>query len=75
MSVWFLIALVAYLLGAIVQWLQLRRKFEELDEYVNSPIVSIVKLIRISSCLIEALTWPCSLIMDDELIHQKSLKP
>ncbi|MBO3457282.1 hypothetical protein G7B40_005600 [Aetokthonos hydrillicola Thurmond2011] len=75
MSIWLFIALVAYLLGAIVQWFQLRRKFKELDEYINFPIIYVLKLVKISGCLIEALTWPCSLIMDNELVHEKSVEP
>lgn len=66
MSIWLLIGIIAYFLGGVIQWLQLRNKFQELDEYSNFPIVSVLKIITISGCLIEALTWPCSLILNDD---------
>jgi len=69
MSIWLLIALVAYFLGAVIQWLQFSPKFKELDEYTNFPIVWLAKLVTVSSCFIEALTWPYSLILGDELIQ------
>ncbi len=49
-----------------MQWMQLRQKFQELDEYSNFPIISVLKIVTISSCFIEALIWPYSLIFDDD---------
>ncbi len=67
MSIWLLIASVAYILGAIIQWLEFGPKLKELDEYTNFPIVWLAKLVTVSGCFIEALTWPYSLILGNEL--------
>ncbi|KAB8319134.1 hypothetical protein SD81_009490 [Tolypothrix campylonemoides VB511288] len=71
MSLEISIALFSYLLGVIVQWLGFRQKFQEFDEYTNFPIVWAAKVVTMIGCFIEALTWPCSLILDNELIFDK----
>lgn len=64
MSALLLVALVCYVLGALIQWLPLRQKFQEFDEYSNFPIVWTARLVTMIGCFIEALVWPCSLIFD-----------
>lgn len=66
MSIWLLIALVSYLLGAAVQWLQLRQTFKEFDEYSNFPIVWAAQLVTIFGCSLKALIWPYSLILESD---------
>lgn len=63
MSIWLFIALFAYLLGAIIQWLQLSNKLQEFDEYTNFPIVWAASLVLKLGCLLKALIWPYSLIV------------
>jgi hypothetical protein len=65
MSIWLSIALIAYSLGVIVQWLQFRDFLKEFDEYINFPIVWFAKVITAFHCLIKALIWPYSLILND----------
>jgi hypothetical protein len=62
MSIGLFIALCAYLLGAIIQWLQLSNKLQELDEYTNFPIVWAASLVLKFGYLLKALIWPYSLI-------------
>ncbi len=71
MSIWLSIALISYFLGAVVQWLQFRSKFKELDEYSNFPIVWVVEVVSIFSCFIKALTWPYSLILDSLILDNE----
>ncbi|MBW4503599.1 MAG: hypothetical protein KME57_29565 [Scytonema hyalinum WJT4-NPBG1] len=71
MSLEISIALFSYLLGVIVQWLGFRQKFQEFDEYTNFPIVWAAKVVTMIGCFIEALTWPYSLILDNELILEE----
>ncbi|OUL23509.1 hypothetical protein BV372_29865 [Nostoc sp. T09] len=66
MSIWVLIAIYSYLLGAIIQWLQLNNKLREFDEYTNFPIVWAANLVSKFGCLLKALIWPYSLIIDNE---------
>ncbi len=73
MSIWLWIALVAYSLGAIIQWLQFSQKFGQFNEYTNFPIVWVAKVVTVSACIIEALIWPCSLILSNELVQEKDL--
>lgn len=62
MSISLLIAIFAYLLGAIIQWLQLNNKLQEFDEYANFPIVWAASLVFKFGYLLQALIWPYSLI-------------
>lgn len=71
MSIWLSIALISYLLGAVVQWLQFRPNFKELDEYSNFPVVWVVEVVSIFSCFIKALTWPYSLILDSLILDNE----
>lgn len=71
MSLEISIALFSYLLGVIIQWLGFRQKFQEFDEYTNFPIVWAAKVVTMIGYFIEALTWPYSLILDNELIFDK----
>jgi fumarate reductase subunit C len=73
MSIWLWIALVAYSLGAILQWLQFSQKFLQFNEYTNFPIVWVAKVVTVSACIIEALIWPFSLILSNELVQEKDL--
>lgn len=66
MSIWLWVALFSYLLGAIIQWLQLSNKFREFEEYSNFPFVWVADLISKSTCLLLALLWPYNLITDRE---------
>jgi hypothetical protein len=66
MSIWLSIALISYCLGAVIQWLQLKQKFQEFDEYTNFPIIWVAKMLSLFGCFIEALMWPYSLILNDE---------
>ncbi|MBD2775087.1 hypothetical protein [Iningainema tapete] len=66
MSIWLLIALVSYLLGAAVQWLQLRHKVSEFDEYTNFPIVWAAQLVTRLDCFLQALIWPYVLILESD---------
>jgi hypothetical protein len=66
MSAWLWVALFSYLLGAIIQWLQLSNKCRELEEYSNFPIVWVANLISKFLCLLKALFWPYNLIADNE---------
>jgi hypothetical protein len=49
-------------LGAIIQWLQLSNKLQELDEYTNFPIVWVTSVFLKLWYLLQALIWPYSLI-------------
>jgi hypothetical protein len=71
MSLEISIALFSYLLGVIVQWLGFRPKLKEFDEYTNFPIVWAAKVVTMVACFIKALTWPYSLILDNELILEE----
>ncbi|BAY22392.1 hypothetical protein NIES2100_21550 [Calothrix sp. NIES-2100] len=66
MSIWLLVAIFSYLLGVIIQWLQLSNKFQEFEEYTNFPIVWAANVVSKLGCLIEALFWPYSLFLDNE---------
>lgn len=66
MSIWLYIALSSYLLGAIIQWLQLSDKLQEFEEYTNFPIVWAANLVSKFSCFLQALIWPYSLLVDNE---------
>ncbi|BAY06956.1 hypothetical protein [Calothrix sp. NIES-2098] len=66
MSVWLSIALGSYILGAIIQWLQLSDKLQELEEYTNFPIIWAANLVSKCGCFLKALIWPYSLIVDNE---------
>jgi uncharacterized membrane protein len=66
MSISLLIAITCYLLGIITQWLELRQKIQEIEEYSNFPIVWAGNLIIIAGYFIQALMWPYSLILNDE---------
>ncbi|MEC4817436.1 MAG: hypothetical protein SAK29_29820 [Scytonema sp. PMC 1069.18] len=65
MSVWLFVALVAYVVGAIVQWLELKQDFREMDEYNNFPIVWVAQVVLTTGCFLEALAWPFSLMLDN----------
>ncbi|NMG07628.1 hypothetical protein [Brasilonema sp. UFV-L1] len=71
MSIEILIALSSYLLGVVIQWVGFRQKLRELDEYTNFPIVWAAKIVTMIGCFLEALTWPYSLILENELILEK----
>ena len=71
MSLEISIALLSYLLGVVIQWLGFRQKFQEFDEYTNFPIVWAAKVVTMIGCFLEALTWPYSLILDNELILEE----
>ncbi|MGH8001643.1 MAG: hypothetical protein ACREPR_20020 [Brasilonema sp.] len=71
MSIEISVALFSYLLGVLIQWVGFRQKLRELDEYTNFPIVWAAKIVTIIGCLIEALTWPYSLILENELVLEK----
>jgi hypothetical protein len=71
MSLEISIALFSYLLGVIVQWLGFREKLREFDEYINFPIVWAAKVVTMVGCFLKALTWPYSLILDNELMFDK----
>ncbi|KAF3889963.1 MULTISPECIES: hypothetical protein [Nostocales] len=62
MSIWVLVALISYLLGALIQWTALKQQFQELDEYTNFPIVWIAKVVLTTGCFLEALAWPFELL-------------
>ncbi|WP_414516195.1 hypothetical protein [Nostoc sp. PCC 9305] len=64
MSIWLLTAWVTYLLGVVIQWLNLNQEFKELDEYSNFPIIWAAQVVLSAGCLLEALAWPYSLIVD-----------
>ncbi|MBD2201116.1 hypothetical protein H6G33_00675 [Calothrix sp. FACHB-1219] len=66
MSIWLWVALLSYLLGAIIQWLQLSNKCREFEEYSHFPFVWVADLISKSTCLLKALFWPYNLIVDRE---------
>lgn len=66
MSIWLFIAVISYLLGVLLHWLQLRVKFQQFDEYSNFPIVWFAKVVTKFCCFLEALFWPYSLILDAE---------
>jgi hypothetical protein len=72
MSIEISIALFSYLLGVIIQWVGFRAKFRELDEYTNFPIIWAAKIVTMIGCFMEALTWPYSLILENELILEKN---
>ena len=71
MSIWLSIALISYLLGAVIQWLQFWPNFKELDEYSNFPIVWVVEVVSMFSCFIKALTWPYTLILDSLILDNE----
>ncbi len=73
MSIWVLIALTSYFLGVVCQWLDEQRKYQELDEYTNFPIVWATKLVLLSGCFLEALFWPFSLLIDDSISLERQL--
>ena len=66
MSIWLSVAIFSYLLGAIIQWLQLCDKFREFEEYTNFPIVWAANVVSKLGYLIEALFWPYSLLIDND---------
>ncbi|KAB8333348.1 hypothetical protein SD80_016070 [Scytonema tolypothrichoides VB-61278] len=72
MSIEISIALFSYLLGVVIQWIGFRAKFRELDEYANFPIIWAAKIVTMIGCFMEALTWPYSLILENELILEKN---
>ncbi|NMG21565.1 hypothetical protein [Brasilonema bromeliae] len=72
MSIEISIALFSYLLGVVIQWVGFRPKFRELDEYTNFPIIWAAKIVTMIGCFMEALTWPYSLILENELILEKN---
>lgn len=62
-SIWLFIALISYLLGVVIQWLNLKQEFQELDEYTNFPIIWTGKVVLTAVAFLEALAWPYSLIL------------
>lgn len=61
MSIWLWIALISYISGVIVQWLERKQEFQELDEYNNFPIVWAAQVVLSAGCFLEALAWPIDL--------------
>ncbi len=75
MSIWLLIALVSYLLGVVIQWLQFREQLQELDEYTNFPIVWAAQVVSIAGYFIGALLWPYILILGNDIFWEKEKTP
>jgi predicted membrane channel-forming protein YqfA (hemolysin III family) len=76
MFLWLFVALVAYLVGVIVQWLELKQEFREMDEYNHFPIVWATQVVLTTGCFLEALAWPYNLMLDhieDNQSHSQSI--
>ncbi len=67
MSITLCFALVAYLLGIVIQWQGFKENYQELEEYSNFPIVWAAKTVIMVGCFLAALVWPCSLILGNEI--------
>lgn len=68
MSIWLGIGLLAYCLGAVIQWLKLREDYQDWEDYNNFPVVCVTQFAVLSICFIVAWVWPCILIADNEFI-------
>jgi hypothetical protein len=66
MPISLLVAINCYLLGVVIQWLELRQKVQEIKEYSNFPIIWVANLVIIAGYCIQALIWPYALILNDE---------
>ncbi len=64
MSIWLLIALVAYFTGVYIEWQQFQEKIQEWDEYSNFPIVWFAMVVIAFGYLLKASVWFYSLICE-----------
>jgi hypothetical protein len=65
MSIWLLIALVAYFTGVYIEWQQFQEKIQEWDEYSNFPIVWFGMMVVGCGYFLKALIWVYNLIPEN----------
>jgi hypothetical protein len=67
MSIWLLIALIAYSTGVYIEWQRFQEKIQEWEEYSNFPIVWFAMMVVGFGYFLKALIWVYNLIceMDD----------
>jgi hypothetical protein len=62
MSIWLLIALIAYSTGVYIEWQRFQEKIQEWDEYSNFPIVRFAMMVVGFGYFLKALIWVYNLI-------------